>query len=530
MMFARSIIPVLSLVLLVILLPITVPANQKETLSLAVYVDIALVGNNRDSSGLAQQSLARAVANYLNQFLFQTGKRATFTIGNSEAARDSLFQTVIDSGWTHVMHLRPTSRTIERLEILPGQNHRADYLSVKGLLGIRIDYRLFRADKTDPVEITSGTISTQSRRTWLNRKQILGDREAATYVRTTAEPVEFILGRVISNLIDSLQLGKGLPALPARAIPALLTVDSHIVISNHRHWENHARRILATASNSLTAQFGVGIQATDVLTMSLNRDGTESFRELYRLFRNRSIHAKDTLQIGLYSYPRAIDYFRGRDFDEIGLSHVGQKTILLTELPYPEDGDKTWTTFATGLALLHEIGHLFGAVHVSDRYSIMAHNLSWLGTDRFDLFNRQIIRAALGGGINFDNPDRYVAFVADLLERSSYSVVDYPAFFYSFLKASRNPKRLRAAVKHRSYLTAADGYGELIRGKHRKAAELFRKAIAADPGQASLYYYLAQSAPRNEGYQALLKAAEMGYWKAEIRLSMLRQEQKIIEP
>jgi hypothetical protein len=191
-------------------------------------------------------------------------------------------------------------------------------------------------------------------------------------------------------------------------------------------------------------------------------------------------------------------------------------------VPHPDL--EIWSAFTNGLTLLHEIGHAYGAIHVSDARSIMCHSLTWLGSDQFDPINSQIILAAVSGDLTFTDPPEYVAHVSRLLQESSYTLADYPAFFYSFVAASSTPRRIVRAIGKEAFITAAEAYGHLAAGNRDDAARLFREAISQTPDQACLYFYLSEAVDGAQSRASLEKAASMGYWLAQVKLAGRRAQ------
>jgi hypothetical protein len=228
---------------------------------------------------------------------------------------------------------------------------------------------------------------------------------------------------------------------------------------------------------------------------------------------------KERLVVYLINNNDREDYFLSNQYDNIGLAEIGRSQILINEIPAPTVDQTEWQAMYNSLTLLHEIGHTFGAVHVSDKYSIMNHNLTWLAANEFDPLNRQIVNDALEGKIVFVKKEDYLGYVTDLILASDYYLVDIPSFYYNFFKRKSDSLLFQSFSKserYKPFLYAASGYG-YMEGRQYKLAELeFIKALEYLPTQASFYYYLSLCTEGDESRLYLEKASKMGYYLAEI--------------
>jgi hypothetical protein len=208
------------------------------------------------------------------------------------------------------------------------------------------------------------------------------------------------------------------------------------------------------------------------------------------------------------------------------LSVTGERLLLLRHLPPARPERGFWRAHINSLVLVHELGHVLGAVHVSDPYSIMCHNATWLAPSRFDAFNREVAAAALGGDFDPGKPRDYLAFLSHKIEKSPYHLVDYPPVLYRYLQQENLLRDSKVALKvigSRPFLSAAEGFGKLVEGDRSAAAELFADAWRHDENQACLPYYLSQATVSLSSIQALRSAADLGYWHAQLLLQRLSE-------
>ncbi|HOP07709.1 MAG TPA: hypothetical protein PLF13_10510 [candidate division Zixibacteria bacterium] len=340
------------------------------------------------------------------------------------------------------------------------------------------------------------------------------------------DPIKSALREAVKKLAESLPVGNSTLAPTGIPWPTVVYVDSSYLRAFSGRWLETVNVTFEITSRALSEQFGRRLEMSPPRIMTEGLDSTRSFEELFDRLRQRLPDHGDTLTVVLYNQPIGSDgelpaYGRM----ELGRAQVGRRLVLLEGLPDPSDPDLYWLPFDNGISLIHEIGHVLGAVHVSDIYSVMHPNATWTGTDRFDDFNRRIITAALDGKLTFRSSVEYIEFFVRTLETSDYYRVDYPEVLAGYLQNAASHVRgrlLRAAIGNASFLHAAEGYLLLSMGQADLARTSFEQAVRVDSNQASLYYYLSLVSDTQTAQRLRERAAEMGYYAAmQCRTPML---------
>ncbi|MDH4157130.1 MAG: hypothetical protein OEW00_07635 [candidate division Zixibacteria bacterium] len=484
--------------------------------------DIASEGN-RDESEL-NLSLAIAVSNYCDYYFYRIGRPSEISLLSSGLSVQQRLAQMDLAHYASIVHLKPEGDFRTRTVTVRDERRVSHFVQVPGFADISLQYRLVTIDGGRIAGEKKGLVRADADRYWLKRSTAIGSRELDSLVAASPEPIEYVIQRCLEKVLRQVSEGPKPLETPGEPIPSLVYVDSSLIRENPGQWARSARELHELASRYFFHSFNHSFRACDVRPIDLPAEPGSSLRYTYGRFKGKVAAAGDTLIVGMCINTDPVDYFLHKGYDQVGVSDIGQRRVIISTLPRPTFSSGFWEPHFNGLTLLHEIGHSFGAIHASDMNSVMSHTTTWLASARFDPFNRRVIEAALSGELTFDEPEKYLSFVSETLTKINYGLVDYPSFFYHFLEHGENQtirKNLLDAVPHRPHVFAARAYGLLMAGKHSAAARLFRQAIKTDSTQASLYYYLALATTGPESVAAMQKAADLGYFLALIRLKKM---------
>lgn len=470
------------------------------------------------------QQVMYAVEEYLDYYLYRSGYNPEIQFPKLEGQSLEEYLKQLDLGGKRaVLYLRLDGQVSDKVRPVRNYRRSTQLTRVEGFLTFTIDYQIVLFDRGQVEKSLSGQVVREPKKDWFGTLRGVNSRLIDSLVTVTPEPYEYIIEDAISDALADLP---EIPAATAKAnsdLPAVLLIDPSIV-SQLPEWKEQSETIFEIAARSLKRSFDYGIYLTDIRIMPLQVDSMESLHDIFYARREQIDKFGDTLLIGLVEFASPLQQFSIELYDAVGLSQVGKRRILLNLLHQRSEANPKWAPYLNSLNLIHEIGHAFGAIHVSDLNSVMNHSSSWQGTAKFDPFNRQILSLAFGGELKFDDPAIYLYHVSRLLEKNSYPLVDFPAFYFDFLGNERNrneQKKLTGAVGNAAFVNAAMGYKHWLNRDYEKAAKLFRELSEFYPGQAALYYYLGLSDGRQSGYEAMQHAAELGYWRAKYLLQRL---------
>jgi len=494
--------------------------NQK--LKTVVLVETGLDTKGSTVFSPLNMTLALAVRNYTNYYLYKTSRDYEIYLLDSSLTYGKYMNQINLSDYQAILYLRPDGNLEKQTVTVRDSRRIRHFKKIEKFLDFSLEYKIFTIHKGQENITKEGRIHEKAKPQWFRNTSEDTFYQIDSLIKSTPEPFEYIIQRALLRVLEILPSSK--PALDEShaSIPTRLQADSSFILNHPDDWQKSFVDILHTASWSFRNSFDQALSVVSVQTTRVIPSNKPTLRHLHDILKKQNSVSRDTLEVTIFNYTDPIDHFFGNSYEEIGLADLGHSRIILNELPHPKKSYDFWDSYFNGLTLLHEIGHSFGAIHVSDMNSVMNHGNSWLASDMFDPFNRQIIRAALSGELKFDDPVKYVSFVSEKLNATTYSLVDYPKFFYRYLTYGKNKKifkKLKSAISRSSYITAAEAFGYLKTGYLNDAARLFKKALEDDPHQASLYYYLALATTGEESEKAMNKAAEMGYYKAIIQLT-----------
>ena len=365
----------------------------------------------------------------------------------------------------------------------------------------------------------------KSQRNWFETAE--DEMDLHKQFQNKPEPVEYLIQRVVDSLTKNIPMQKMMFSNSDNRISAAFFIDSSFIEFSESHWLNKYENMILYSSHVLDRQFGHGLDVKLLVTANIRKDRSVSMNRLFRTLKMNEENLSERLIVYLINNNDRKEYFLSNRYDNIGLAEIGRNQILINEVPSPTLRQSEWQSMYNALTLLHEIGHTFGAVHVSDKYSIMNHNLTWLATNEFDPVNKQIVSDALSGKLTFVNKEDYLMYVTDLILSSEYYLVDIPSFYYNFFKRKSDSlvfQSLSQSEKYKPFLYAASGFGYLENRQFQHAESEFTKALEYLPTQASLYYYLSLCTEGETSKSYLTKAYQMGYYLAEAEFHALNKQ------
>ena len=429
------------------------------------------------------------------------------------------------SAFEELLHVTIAADFFDDSTVPSYSGDRSDSIEIGTSLRVNVRFEHSRIEEGRPVVLQESESRVSSRRSW-RAERLIGIEEADTaQLVNVPEPWEMVLQRAAGAALAVVPRRELRSAAIGDPIQVVLYVDSAYVARYGEVWLGQASGVVEVASRLLAARLGYRLNVVSVRTMKVEQSEGHSLTHLQSVLRPHLDLSRDTLIVTMLANVDRTSYLRGERLFEVGVAQIGRNRILLNDLPRTSPDDLFWQPFLSGRTLLHEIGHSFGAIHVSDQNSVMSHEVTWLAADRFDPLNEHIVKAALSGELIFDKPSSYLAFVSNTIVETGYNLADYPAFFYDFIHYKDNARieaELRAAIGRQSYLSAIDAYGHLLAGDKPKAAKLFEIAIASDSLQGSLWFYLALSTSGVQSQHAMEQAARLGYFDARILLGWLR--------
>jgi len=491
----KKLLAILILLFLYVVGPVLAEDFSFEKGDLAVFIKPAEMKNQMEFSS---ENLNNCLKNHLDYYLWYKGWDFQFIQADS---LDDLSQLSLQTSYSRYRYL-----------LYIGTGASFD----KGRLDI--DLKLSFVDlKSGEKIIDRQSNKGRSQRNWVD---IPGNNK--TDIKFIShEPPDYVIKRILSKALIFLPAYKRKQVTSTDDLPVYLIVDQKINQDSSDYNDNMLITALEYASNSLRKQFGTGIKICGVEYI---RARSLSFSHIQPLFKSLMItlpKRKDTITIAIFEPEEPERFYEAGFADQIGLSDLAHRNILIADLSPPNRATSEWKAFLNGHSILHEIGHLLGAMHVSDLNSIMNTHTTWVASDHFDKLNLLVINSYRKNKRAAKSVTGYLEYLAECINLTGYKQSDFPAFFDSYIKANNHKMEnydFGSDGFGKSIGYAVDGYEQLLNKNRDSAEAFFYKALVCDSTQGATYYYLSKATTGRLSEKNLRKAAELGFYKAVFEL------------
>lgn len=265
-----------------------------------------------------------------------------------------------------------------------------------------------------------------------------------------------------------------------------------------KEWQQRIKRIATFASDILHTQFGIELEI-----YTLNKWDSKfesSLGQTFNTFEQRPVSFTDVIKVGITFNENLANNVTDRSL--LGLGKPMSTTAVITGQPsYP--GMNYWNPIEEAITLVHEIAHLFGAVHVADEKSIMNPMAGYLSF-MFDDANKNIIKSMSKDFLVIDEEQRTKNYIAKLLEmnqnnfenklpvltaisRQIYSL-NYDKF--GGLPSEFRKKTIMNLVQDSVYAQAVWGVTEYNLNHFERSVELLSRVVKLKPNFAEAHWYL----------------------------------------
>ena len=189
----------------------------------------------------------------------------------------------------------------------------------------------------------------------------------------------------------------------------------------------------------------------------------------------------------------------------LGLAHLLGTDAIITSQPSFQEVAQFWNPLEEAITLVHEIGHLLGAIHVPDEGSIMYPNSGWLSYE-FDELNGRIIQSTKHNFFS-NEKQRVQVYIQELIEirgtpaKNSVPILFpmatafnnlYPFHSFNYQDTRRLYSHLSSVITDSTYTLAVMGYIEFkFNNQFKKAIDIFNIVIELEPDFAEVHWYLS---------------------------------------
>jgi len=311
-----------------------------------------------------------------------------------------------------------------------------------------------------------------------------------------------IVARELTKKLESLPLCNSDNVAPATNIYRIsLWVDKSYRDAYPDSWDDLLKLRVVYTNDILCNQLGIQLIIGDIVKWD-SYFNTSLNRTLEKLISGSNPNPY-SIRIGITRNKKIKTNWT--DKRELGLAYPFKPDAVISAQPFFWQGLGSWNSLEEAITLAHEIGHMFGAMHVTDKNSIMYPFAGSMDYE-FDDINKKIIEKTKYVLLNRDNELKLMEYANSLIEiRNTYpkntvailgpisSVYMnlFADYSYKFDKPEKLTEFLSNIIPDSVYSFAIAGLVEYNLNDLNSARKLLTKVIESEPEFAEAHYYLS---------------------------------------
>ena len=316
--------------------------------------------------------------------------------------------------------------------------------------------------------------------------------------RSYTESSWMVIAKQLTRNLGNIPICKIVHSSPAtNQIGVSFWIDKSYREAFPKEWKNRLTLRVLFANDILRSQFDIELTISEFKEWD-SRFETSLEKTLKSLQKEKTSNPK-LFRIGFTLDKGLKATWNNRS--KLGLAVLLGTDAVITSQPSFQEVAQFWNPLEEAITLVHEVGHMLGAIHIPEEISIMYPSSGSLSYE-FDALNQSIIHATGNSFFNVDKRQRAQNYVKELIEyRKTSSKNSVPVLFaisnavlnsYNLRETKRIYKPLLNIIDVSVHTLAVMGYIEFkINNRFKQARDLFTKVIELEPDFAEVHWYLS---------------------------------------
>ena len=318
------------------------------------------------------------------------------------------------------------------------------------------------------------------------------------------EPVRYLLQRTLTEAVKDFPVCTVDQSRPSLfKIPVAVYVDEAYRNYYGKQWNIQLSRRILYANDILKRYFDMELAVENYYSWSplMNTNTQSALLDLIQ----RTPDAQNKLILGFIKN-NTLQY-NWHERNDIGIAEYFGNHLVICDLPsFP--GLESWDALEEAITIIHETGHIFGAMHTMENASIMFPQTG-SSSYRFDSLNSAVIMRSCAGfqqDSRTIRSERGLSILKDVYSRSRTGKSLFIHSFFSLIqqdrirsmgKSGKLPSKdtlntdLTRYTDDRALRLALEGYFHFQAKRWKDAESFFLRSEELDPLNGEIDYYLA---------------------------------------